>query len=324
MIRPYVSVVIITYNQDQYIHQAIDSVLEQTDCREIEIIVGDDASTDNTKKILEEYKKKHPNVFTIISRKNNLGPSSNLYELFSHCTGEFVALLEGDDFWTNPRKLKEQTDFLEINESHVACTHRYKVVDESGGVLLDEYHGVGRPKLGVYTLEDFQNYKYFGLLSSLVFRNILINEEVDYSIIKNGDNFIADITLNLFLCFQGKVEVLDINMAAHRMIVNANGTNYKSIIQKSNQIMSRILYLERLEEYAKKHHKYKLTYVNRREYYFAWSILFFMRYPSMHNFRVLIFTYKYNNSKARLFWYLASNIGKLSFQIKKQVKSFFS
>jgi glycosyltransferase involved in cell wall biosynthesis len=320
MRQPNVSIAIITYNQDQYITEAIESVLAQKNCGEIEIIVGDDASTDSTKIILEDYQNKYPSIFRIISRKSNIGASKNLYEVFARCTGKYIAVLEGDDFWTNPDKLKEQTSFLESNESCIACTHRYKVVDEVGNVIQEKYFGPGNPRSGLYGLRDFQEYKYFGHLGALVFRNILIDNVTDYSIVKDGDDFIADISLNLFLCFQGNIYVLDSNMAASRLILKDHGTNYKSTIHKKNQIMARILYLEKLKKYAYDSHGYRLDYENRNEYYFAWSILHFMRHPSAHNFTVLAFTFNLNKSKAILFWYLISNLDKLFFLIKKQFR----
>ena len=101
MVDCLVSVAIITFNQAQYLRQAIDSVLAQTNCGVIEIIVGDDASTDDTAKILGEYKRTYPGIFTTISRDSNVGPTKDLYDVFSRCTGRYIAVLEGDDFWSD-------------------------------------------------------------------------------------------------------------------------------------------------------------------------------------------------------------------------------
>lgn len=313
-----ISVAIITFNQAQYLREAIDSVLAQTNCGVIEIIVGDDASTDDTAKILREYKRTYPGIFTIISRDINVGPSKNLYDVFSRCTGRYIAVLEGDDFWSDSTKLEKQTKFLDSNESYVACTHRYKVVDAFSDSIHEEYQGPGRPAAGLYRLKDFEEYVYYGHLGTLVFRNLFVNDDIDYSIIKDAHHFIADITLNLFLCFQGDIEVLDLNMAAHRVIVEEGGTNYASTISKKNQIRLRILYLEVLKRYAFDSHRYNLCLKNKNESYFWWSVLWIVKHPSAHNLRALLFTYSHaRRNKARLISYFFSNSHKMLRFLKK-------
>ena len=324
MIKPSVSIIIITYNQEKFISQAIDSVLEQKDIGDIEIIIGDDASKDGTKAILDGYKSKYPNVFNIFSRPINLGPTKNFYELFKHCNGDYIAVLEGDDYWTDPYKLFKQTNFLEKDNSFIACVHRYKTIDENDNVIQDEYSGHGTPKLGLYTLDDFKNYIYFGHLGTLLFRNFIKNGDVDYSIIKYGHEFIADITLNLLLCFFGKIEVLDLNMASMRTIVIKDGTNFKSAIQKKNQVVGRINYLKKLQIYALEEFNYDLNYRDRNAYHFAWSILFLLKYPSLHNWKAFLYTYKLNKNKIKLFWYLIKNLDRLFAKLRFQFNKIFS
>lgn len=323
MIKPSISIIVITYNQEKFISKTIESILEQQDIGDIEIIIGDDASTDDTKAILEAYKNKYPNVFNVFSRSSNLGPTKNFYELFKYCNGEYIAVLEGDDYWSDPHKLYKQTNFLEKDKSFIACVHRYKIVDENDNVIEDEYSGHGTPKLGLYTLDDFKNYIYFGHLGTLVFRNFIKNNDVDYSIIKNGDKFIADITLNLLLCFLGKIEVLDLNMASIRTTVKKGSTNYKSIINKKNQIVARINYLKKLQIFALEEFNYDLKYRDRNAYHFAWSILFLLRYPSLHNWKAFLYSYKLNKNKIKLFWYLIKNLDRLFIKLRSQFYKIF-
>lgn len=306
-----ISVIIITFNQDRFISRALDSVISQKNIENIEIIIGNDCSDDSTDLILSNYKKKYSSLINIISRRQNLGPSKNLHDLICIANGEYIAILEGDDYWTDPFKLSKQIKFLNDNRSHVACTHRYSLVDEHNNIIQSEYYGPGKPDTGVYTLKHFENYTYFSHLGSLVFRNVFKSNDVDLSIIKNAHYYIADITINMLLCFFGKIEILDDNMLATTFLIKKNGTNYKSSIKKYNQIMSRIIYLDTLKDFAKNFFHYDLKFKNRNEYYVAWSILYLLRYPNKHNLKVLLFTYNRNKNKFILFLYLMRNSHKL-------------
>jgi glycosyltransferase involved in cell wall biosynthesis len=114
---PLVSVIICTYNREQYLSKAIDSVIEQTINFSIEIIVGDEASTDGTKEILLNYQKKYPELFTLCFHKINQGIGKNWASLMKLVKGKYVALCDDDDYWHYKLKLKKQVDILENDES---------------------------------------------------------------------------------------------------------------------------------------------------------------------------------------------------------------
>ena len=92
--------------------------------------MGEDASPDHTGKILMEYREKDPQHIHLFLRKANLGATRNLYEVLQACTGRYIALLEGDDYWIDPDKIQKQVDYLESHPEAVACTHRCLFVDE--------------------------------------------------------------------------------------------------------------------------------------------------------------------------------------------------
>lgn len=118
------SVCMITYNHEKFIEQAATSVLDQDVDFNYEIIVGDDASTDGTSAILHRLESLHPERLKIFSRKENIGSRENLYQTIAACTGEYIAFLEGDDFWTSRDKLKLQVDFLDRHPDASFCFHR--------------------------------------------------------------------------------------------------------------------------------------------------------------------------------------------------------
>lgn len=122
--KPLVSVVTITYNHEKYIQQSIDSILAQKrDNYRLEIIIADDASTDETQRYIEDYSKNHPGIIKPILRKKNVGIQNNLVDALKKAKGKYVALCEGDDYWTNPDKLSQQVDLLEKNKNMTICFH---------------------------------------------------------------------------------------------------------------------------------------------------------------------------------------------------------
>ncbi|OQX75401.1 MAG: hypothetical protein B6D64_11685 [Bacteroidetes bacterium 4484_276] len=136
---PLVSVCMITYNHEEYIEQALERVLSQQTPFDVEVIVCDDYSTDSTLEKLEKYKGR----ITVISNKENLGPWRSLEKTFKAAKGKYIALLEGDDYWTDNRKLQQQVDFLEQHKEYAMCFTNYACVDEKGAVLNMpgfEYH----------------------------------------------------------------------------------------------------------------------------------------------------------------------------------------
>ena len=103
-----VSVIVITYNQEKYIRKTLESILSQEGNFSMEILVGDDHSSDSTPDILREYEKKYPNIFKIFCREKNLGPNRNFYELCIRSRGKYIASCEGDDYYCDVKKLKKQ------------------------------------------------------------------------------------------------------------------------------------------------------------------------------------------------------------------------
>jgi glycosyltransferase involved in cell wall biosynthesis len=136
---PLVSVWMITYNHASYIAQAIDSVLRQIVDFPIELVIGDDSSTDGTCEIIAEYQQKFPQMIRVLNSQKNLGSvlgkkwQPNVIRTLSACRGKFIALLEGDDWWTSERKLAEQVALLERTPLASACySECYDFVVETG------------------------------------------------------------------------------------------------------------------------------------------------------------------------------------------------
>lgn len=135
-----VSIRCFAYNHERFIRQCLDGfVMQKTDFR-FEAIVHDDASTDNTAAIIREYAEKYPDIIKPIYETENQyskHDGSLTRIMNAHTRGKYIAMCEGDDYWTNPYKLQKQVDFLESHPDYVMCSSRFdKYWQESG--LLEE------------------------------------------------------------------------------------------------------------------------------------------------------------------------------------------
>jgi len=119
-----VSVLMLTYNHEKYIVDAIESVIKQQTDFPFELVIGEDRSTDSTADICREYQKKYPEIIKLTTNEENLGLQENFIRSYNRCSGEYMAICEGDDFWINKHKLQIQADFLDSHKEYSACFHR--------------------------------------------------------------------------------------------------------------------------------------------------------------------------------------------------------
>ena len=149
---PLVSVKMITYNHELYIAQAIEGVLMQQTDFPIELIIGEDCSTDRTREIVIDYQKKHPDIIRVVTSEGNVGARKNSLRTNRACRGKYIAFCEGDDYWTDPCKLQKQVDFLEVNENYGVCFHHVDIVNSENQLIGNPSR---RKKNFVYTQRDF-------------------------------------------------------------------------------------------------------------------------------------------------------------------------
>jgi len=157
--NPLVSVCIITYNQVRYIEQCITGALEQQADFEFEIVIGDDYSTDGTAEICEEFAARFSEKIRLIKRPKNLGMIGNWVDTIQSCSGKYIALCEGDDYWNYPHKLQKQVDFLEANTNFSLSFHDAAIINERDpNNTIHKYSGYEwnhiNPGRDVYDLSD--------------------------------------------------------------------------------------------------------------------------------------------------------------------------
>ena len=124
------TIVTTTYNHEKFIEEALNGFVSQKTTFPFQVLISDDCSTDNTAKIIRKYQKKYPNIIKPIFRKKNLGPMENFIETLNEVHTTYVALCDGDDYWTDENKLQKQVDFLDEHPDYTVCFHPVKVVRE--------------------------------------------------------------------------------------------------------------------------------------------------------------------------------------------------
>jgi glycosyltransferase involved in cell wall biosynthesis len=127
-----VSVAVVTYNHERYIARALDSVLMQQLDAPFEIIVSEDCSTDRTRDIIGQYQCRHPDRIRLLLSPHNLNTNEVLGRALAAARGSYIALLDGDDYWTSPHKLQRQADCLDRNPDCAICFHNVSVLYEDG------------------------------------------------------------------------------------------------------------------------------------------------------------------------------------------------
>lgn len=173
---PKVSVLMITYNHEKFIAQAIESVLMQECDFSYELVIGEDCSTDRTREFVSEYQSKYPDKIRVLLPETNLGMMRNFVQSMAACRGEYIALLEGDDYWLRPEKLQIQVDFLDSNSEFVTCFHDVCVMDEVSGESFLSSRSINKD---VFTIEDFLVANPIQTCSTM-FRNRLFDNFPDW------------------------------------------------------------------------------------------------------------------------------------------------
>ena len=122
--NPKVSVIMLAYNIGAYVETAIRSVLRQETSYNVQLVIAEDCSSDNTLSICRQYKQLYPDQITLVEHEKNVGLQQNFMDAHSHCLGEYIAICDGDDYWIYKKKLQCMTDFMDSQPECAICFHR--------------------------------------------------------------------------------------------------------------------------------------------------------------------------------------------------------
>lgn len=213
-----VSVIVPTFNHAKFIAQTLDGILAQKTDFDFEIIVGDDASTDDNASIISNYQKRFPKIIKAFLHKKNLGPSeprmmggkNNVAFLFSKAEAKYIALCEGDDYWMNPGKLQKQVDFLDHNPDYSLVHHQMDVVYEDSSPT-HKFNPENQREISTFR-DLLADESWFLGTASTVFRNTIKGDFPEWWM----QTASGDLGIFILTTQHGKIKYLPQTMAAYR------------------------------------------------------------------------------------------------------------
>jgi glycosyltransferase involved in cell wall biosynthesis len=245
--RPKVSILLLAYNHVKYVGQALDSILMQKTEYDYVIHVVEDCSTDGTQDVIMRYAREHPGIVKPFLNPRNLGrldpPSKKLqeclYQRLKELDGDYIAWLEGDDYWSSPHKLQNQVSFLESHPDFAA--HAYntvKIYDDGSNREPHRFHYSPDNVKQVHTVHDFVNMSSFFHLSAILYRNVFKhNPPVHFR-----SRYSCDIFLTMAYTQHGKLYHADEDASIYRQ---HKGGSYS----RWSELVGRIYNLEGLRRY---------------------------------------------------------------------------
>lgn len=210
-----VSILMVTYNHEKFIAKAINSILMQKTSFDYEIVIGEDCSTDSTRNILIDFEKKYRDKIKLLLNEKNLGMNRNVVQTLQACNGEYVAILEGDDYWTSPNKLQKQVDFLDSNSEFAICFHNVLIKYNDGSCEDRPYCSPLQKEIS--TVEDLLILGNFMPSCSKMYRRELLSKMPDWIFsLKMGD-----LPSDIYIAHKGMIGYLNEIMGVY--VIHSSG-----------------------------------------------------------------------------------------------------
>jgi glycosyltransferase involved in cell wall biosynthesis len=254
--EPLVSICCITYNHENYIRDCIEGFLMQKTTFPIEIIIHDDASTDNTAQIIKEYADQNPDLFVTILQTENQwskgGGSIFARFVFPRARGKYIALCEGDDYWTDSYKLQKQVYFLEENPDYGIASSRFVAHDKN-----DVY-------TGIFELTEYDSHVFFAMQKKPIVATLtsVIRKDAIYPLLQRIKNknlwFIMDIWFWQLISLNWKIHVMDDVTAVYR-------DHEGGITKRRDGTLGKMEPLLRLDVYNTffREHSFSISFMNK-------------------------------------------------------------
>ena len=258
-----VSILCTAYNHERYIAQALEGFLCQETTFPVEILVNDDASTDNTASIIREFCDRYPGKLTPIYQTENQYSKgiSSMQLLIDRAKGKYLALCEGDDYWTDPHKLEIQVSILEQHPEYAASVHNEVVVMEDGTPWPENYQKIYREQKDcVHDAEMLCNYIKFSHTASVVMRSDIfsnMSEDTREAYLKVKAN--GDMKWAALIAARGLVYHFARDMACYRYVPMGNDS-WSSKNNGKNISMSTYRQLEAIRDFMRKHYGFLPSY----------------------------------------------------------------
>lgn len=268
-----VSICCITYNQEDYIRDAIESFLRQKTDFKYEIIIHDDASTDNTANIIKEYEKKYPDIIKPIYQKENQykkGKKASLIS-YSYAKGKYIAVCEGDDYWIDDNKLQKQVDYMEKHKKCAFCFHNAQIMDlkyNTKKIFIPYNKNLKKfiKKDNIYNVGELELLEFIPT-ASFMFRTENLSKMPDWF----EKCFVGDWPLKLIMTSFGYAYYINEVMSVYRKnakgsVTNKNNLKEKQSIEGKKELLhKREQFINWIDEFTK--YKYKDVFDYRRAQY---------------------------------------------------------
>lgn len=207
------SVCMLAYNVGSYIGEAIEGVMQQRTTFPIELVIGEDCSTDDTRRVCEAYAAQYPGRVRVLPAVANLGIAGNAARTLAECRGAYIAICDGDDVWSDPLKVQRQVDFLEQNPEYGVVYTDVETISETGQPIEDEEHAAIREQYAGGAI-------FFKLLqgnfinnSTAVFRSrYLLGYEID----RDRNYYTHDHLMWLYIAAQAKIHFMNAPTTRYR------------------------------------------------------------------------------------------------------------
>ena len=230
---PLASAVIITYNQENFIEQAIECALAQKVDFKYEIVIGEDCSTDNTRELCYRYQRMHPEIIRLIISDRNVGLLENYYRTVKAARGKYVAGCGGDDYWHSPKKLQKQVEFLENNPEYGMVHSEVDYLLQKTGGIIKNYHS----SQGYYygnnsndTLERIVSLQYNITASTATFRKSMFDKYFNFEVFKRNGFLMEDLPFWANIAAHSKIHYISESLVTYR-IIEGTLSNRKDQIQ---------------------------------------------------------------------------------------------
>lgn len=256
-----ISICLITYNHEKYISQCIEGILSQKIDMPLEIVIGDDNSIDKNRMIITKFRQRYPNIIKPIFREKNIGVVHNFIDTLNNCKGKYIAMISGDDYWTDHYKLQKQVNFLKKHPDYVLVCHNANLLHETN---------VGFVELGpVNQIKQSFDFSLKDLIvtnpciaSQVMFKNNLITEFPEIYYKSTGE----DRQLYMLLSQYGKCrfdsEVTGIYRVHSLSITQSRNTYQKSVAA----IYERISNAEMWNEYFGNSFNIEVEMIRKKSY----------------------------------------------------------
>lgn len=302
------TVKMLAYNHEAYIAQAIESVVSQKTEYRFELLIGEDCSTDGTRKVIEKYAKLYPDIIRPIYHKENQGCTKNSYSLDMCARGKYIAGCEGDDFWCDENRIQKDIDFLEAHPEYSGVCHRCKVVDEEGNELpesnFSDRVAFWRYDKEIYTLKDFERWVLPGHGSARTGRNLVLKNREDNEIVHKASTRVGDRTHVLLQVLDGDIYCMDDVVSCYRYRIAGGAGNFSSLQHQENLKAEEYLMFCRLEQWTKEVKKVALDLDWVKKDRFAGSVSIWLKRPIKENWGVVYSIIRNSGAPIKYVYYM--------------------